>query len=55
MSCLWRIISPMEDVLLVSLPRPLHFLYPVIRGPLWVWKNILGGRSRGRPASADRA
>lgn len=55
MSCLWRIISPMEDVLLIDLPRPLHFLYPVIRGPLWVWKNILGGRLRGHPSSAGRA
>lgn len=55
MSCVWRIAAPMEDVLLVSLPRPLHVLYPLIRGPLWVWKNLMGGRTRHRAIGADRA
>lgn len=50
LACLWRIISPLEDVLMVPLPRALHFLYPALRGPLWVWKNLLGGRNRPAPA-----
>jgi hypothetical protein len=49
LACLWRMIAPLEDVLIVPLPRALQFLYPVLRGPLWVWKNVLGGRHRPAP------
>jgi hypothetical protein len=34
------------DVLTIPLPRPLQFLYPVLRLPLWAWRHrIRRGRS----------
>ena len=34
------------DAILLTLPRPLHFLYPLLRLPLWAWR-------RARSAGAD--
>jgi hypothetical protein len=28
-----------RDVIAVPLPRPLHFLYPLLRLPLWLWRR----------------
>ena len=27
------------DAILLTLPRPLHFLYPLLRLPLWIWRR----------------
>ena len=34
------------DVLALPLPRPLHFLYPLLRLPLWLWRRarLLGAK-----------
>jgi hypothetical protein len=29
------------DVLTLALPRPLQFLYPVLRLPLWAWRHAV--------------
>ncbi|MEJ1968851.1 MAG: nucleotidyltransferase family protein [Rhizomicrobium sp.] len=29
------------DLQTFSLPRPLYFLYPLLRGPSWVWRRVL--------------
>ncbi|SCW29995.1 Uncharacterised nucleotidyltransferase [Ancylobacter rudongensis] len=34
-----------QDALDVPLPRALYFLYPLLRGPLWLWR-LLGGKGR---------
>jgi Uncharacterised nucleotidyltransferase len=40
-----HLINP-TDVLTIPLPQPLHFLYPVLRVPLWAWRHGIGrGRS----------
>ena len=39
MSELGRKLSNAEDRLIVRLPKPLTFLYPVIAVPLWVWRR----------------
>lgn len=33
----FRLVSP-EDVAYFALPEKLHFLYWILRGPLWVWR-----------------
>lgn len=33
----WSVGLP--DVVMLPLPRPLHFLYPVLRLPLWLWRR----------------
>ena len=27
------------DIVSVPLPRPLHFIYPLLRLPLWLWRR----------------
>jgi len=27
------------DIVGVPLPRPLHFIYPLLRLPLWLWRR----------------
>jgi hypothetical protein len=27
------------DIVRVPLPRPLHFIYPLLRLPLWLWRR----------------
>lgn len=39
MSELGRKLSNAEDRLIVRLPKPLTFLYPMIAVPLWVWRR----------------
>jgi Uncharacterised nucleotidyltransferase len=34
------------DVLTVPLPKPLQFLYPVLRLPLWVWRHAVQHNAR---------
>ena len=46
---LWRMSVPAEDVVLIRLPRGLVGLYPLLRLPLWVAKNLFG---LGRPRRA---
>jgi hypothetical protein len=46
------------DVLTLPLPKPLHFLYPVLRLPLWAWRHAVqhDGRrqkSGGTPAPPE--
>jgi Uncharacterised nucleotidyltransferase len=36
------------DVLTLPLPRPLRFLYPVLRLPLWAWRHAVRHSARGR-------
>ena len=28
------------DVMTLALPKELHFLYPVLRLPLWLWRQV---------------
>ena len=39
----WAVGLP--DVVMLPLPDPLHFLYPLLRLPLWLWRRAkaLGG------------
>jgi hypothetical protein len=39
----WAVGLP--DVVMLPLPRALHFLYPIVRLPLWLWRRAktLGG------------
>jgi hypothetical protein len=34
-----QLINP-TDVLLLPLPRPLRFVYPALRLPLWLWRHV---------------
>jgi hypothetical protein len=34
------------DVIRFPLPLPLHFLYPLLRLPLWLWRRSASGRGR---------
>jgi hypothetical protein len=44
-------ITCQEDVLMITLPEGLQFLYPVLRLPLWLWRHsIFRGRSDHRTA-----
>jgi hypothetical protein len=42
------------DVMTLPLPKPLQFLYPVLRLPLWLWRQMtklsMGSQRRIRPA-----
>jgi hypothetical protein len=44
------------DVLTVPLPKPLQFLYPILRLPLWAWRHFVqhdaGRRKSGRTSTA---
>jgi hypothetical protein len=33
-----------RDVLTLPLPRSLHFLSPVLRLPLWLWRRIIASQ-----------
>ncbi len=47
---LGRVIISMDDVAMIRLPRFLHFLYAVIRVPLWVFRKLKNqGLSPYRP------
>ncbi len=54
LSCSWRyrlaevgiqLTSP-TDVLTLPLPRPLKFLYPILRLPLWAWRHAIQYNAR---------
>ena len=32
------LIGP-ADIVRLPLPRPLHFIYPLVRLPLWLWRR----------------
>lgn len=34
------------DVVTLPLPPSLHFLYPLLRVPLWLWRRVIASRSR---------
>jgi hypothetical protein len=34
----------LDDVLRLPLPAPLHFLYPALRLPIWLWRRAAGKR-----------
>jgi hypothetical protein len=42
------------DVIRLPLPAPLHFLYPLLRLPLWLWRRTIGAgrKPQGRRGSA---
>jgi hypothetical protein len=40
-----QLINP-TDVLTLPLPKPLRFLYPVLRLPLWAWRHVVKHNSR---------
>jgi hypothetical protein len=40
-------LTNQTDVLNVPLPKRLHFLYPVLRLPLWVWRHAIKYNQRG--------
>jgi Uncharacterised nucleotidyltransferase len=43
----WRIASVgILDILTLPLPRSLHFLYPLLRVPLWLWRRAIASRGR---------
>jgi hypothetical protein len=44
------------DVLSITLPRPLRFLYPALRLPLWAWRHAIQHRqkSHGSPLGESR-
>lgn len=36
----WRLaFAGVADIVRVPLPRPLHFIYPLLRLPLWLWRR----------------
>ena len=35
------------DVVRLPLPPSLHFLYPLLRLPLWLWRRAVAARRRG--------
>jgi hypothetical protein len=39
-------LTSQTDVLTISLPQQLQFLYPVLRLPLWLWRRGIHGRGR---------
>jgi hypothetical protein len=41
------------DVLSVPLPKPLHFLYPVLRLPLWAWRHAVQHDARRRKSGGS--
>ncbi|MGH7072693.1 MAG: nucleotidyltransferase domain-containing protein [Stellaceae bacterium] len=46
----------LEDVIGFRLPERLHFIYPVLRLPLWLWRRIIyRGRNRGRSHGSQPA
>lgn len=42
----------LDDMLAWPLPRPLHFLYPLSRLPLWLWRKLGPGSRPGREAGS---
>jgi hypothetical protein len=40
-------LTNQTDVLNVPLPNRLHFLYPLLRLPLWVWRHTIKYNQRG--------
>jgi hypothetical protein len=46
----WLVTQSLDDMLSVPLPRALHFLYPLLRLPLWLGRVV---RRRGGRASRD--
>jgi hypothetical protein len=42
------------DVLTVPLPKPLHFLYPVLRLPLWAWRHAVQHSARRQKSGGTR-
>jgi hypothetical protein len=49
----WLMTQNLDDMLSVPLPRPLHFLYPLLRLPLWLTRIVR--RHVGAAAPATRA
>ena len=38
----------LDDVVRLPLPDALHFLYPILRLPLWLWRRVVGAGLRSR-------
>jgi hypothetical protein len=48
----WLVTQSLEDMLMFPLPRPLHFLYPLLRLPLWLVRLSRRHASRAAPPAA---
>jgi len=49
-----RLSLNFDDMMLVPLPQRLHFLYPLLRAPLWLWRRFSRGAAAVRPARLPR-
>jgi len=47
----WLVTQSLDDMLSVPLPRPLHFLYPLLRLPLWLTRIVRRHVGAGRAAT----
>jgi hypothetical protein len=48
----WLVTQSLDDMLMFPLPRPLHFLYPLLRLPLWLVRISRRHAARAAPSGA---